>query len=52
MEDLLELSGDVIQYVVIEERPMESLNMKRLDAKHTKLEYCIANINLKGFGMY
>ena len=45
VEDLLELSGDAMQYVVIEERLMESLRVKWQDAKRPKLEYYIANIN-------
>ena len=40
--DLLELSGNVMQYVMIEERLMESLRKKWEDAKRTKLEYYIA----------
>ena len=33
-------------YVMIEERLVESLRMKWEDAKRTKLEYYIANVNL------
>ena len=45
MEDLLELSSDAMKYVVIEERLMDPLRKKWKDAKRTKLEYYIANIN-------
>ena len=44
--DLLELLGDTMQYIMIEERLVESLRMKWEDAKRTKLEYYIANVNL------
>ena len=46
MDDLLELSGDAMHYVMIDERLVESLRMKWEDAKRTKLEYYIANVNL------
>ena len=43
MDDLLELSGNAMKYVMIEERLVESLRMKWEDAKRTfKLEYYIA----------
>ena len=35
VDDLLELSGDTMQYVMIEERLVESLRMKWEDAKRT-----------------
>ena len=44
MDDLLELSGNAMQYVMIEERLVESLRMKWDDAKRTNLEYYIANV--------
>ena len=45
VDDLLELSGNAMKYVMIEERLVESLRMKWEDAKRTKLEYYIANVN-------
>ena len=43
---LSELSGDVIEYVFIEDRLLEALRMKWWwDAKMSNLEYYIANIN-------
>ena len=36
--DLLELLGNAMHYVMIEERLLESLRMKWEDAKRTKLE--------------
>ena len=50
--DLLELSGDPMQYVMIEERLVESLQMKWEDAKRTKLEYYIANVNPECWSQY
>ena len=44
-DDLLELSGDIMLYVMIEERLVESLRMTWEDVKRTKLEYYIANVN-------
>ena len=44
MDDLLELSGNGMQYVMIKERLVESLRMKWEDCKRTKLEYYIANL--------
>ena len=38
-EDLLELSSDAVEYVVIEERLTEPLRKKWKDAKRTNLEY-------------
>ena len=52
MDDLLELSGNVMQYVMIEENLMEPLRMKWEDAKRTKLEYCIANGNPECWPQY
>ena len=52
MEDLLEFSRDVMKYVVIEERLMDPLMNKWKDAKSTKLEYYIANINSKCWILY
>ena len=45
MDDLLELSGDAMHYVVIHESLVESLRMKLEDDKRTKLEYYIADVN-------
>ena len=45
MGDQFELLGDAMHYVMIEERLVESLRMKWEDAKRTKLEYYIANVN-------
>ena len=45
VDDLLELSGDTMQYVMIEERLVKSLRIKWEDAKRTKLEYYIAIVN-------
>ena len=44
MEDLVELSSDVMQYVVIVESLMEPLRKKWEDAIMIKLESYIANI--------
>ena len=44
-EDLLELSCDSMKYAVIEEKLMESLRKKLKNARRTKSEYYIANIN-------
>ena len=49
---LLELSRDAMKYVVIEERLMEPLRKKWKDAKRTKLEYYIANINPECWVLY
>ena len=45
VKDQLELSGDVMKYVIIEVRLLESLRMTWQDTKMPKLEYYIANIN-------
>ena len=43
---LLELYGDVMKYVIIEDRLLEALRMNWQDAKFSNLlEYYIANIN-------
>ena len=47
MDDLLELSGDAMHYVMIEERLVESLRINWEDANRTNLEYYIANVNLE-----
>ena len=52
MEDLLELSSDAMKYIVIEERLMDPLRKKWKDAKRTKLECYIANINLECWVLY
>ena len=52
VDDLLEISGDTIQYVMIEERLVESLRTKWEDAKRTKLEYYIANVNPECWSQY
>ena len=52
MDDLLELLDNAIQYVMIEERLMESLRKKWEDAKRTKLEYYIANIKPECWSQY
>ena len=49
---LLERSSNTMQYVMIEERLMESLRNKWEDAKWTKLEYYIANINPECWSQY
>ena len=47
MENLLELPSDTMEGgIIIEERLIESLRMTWEDAKRSKLEYYIANINL------
>ena len=46
MDELLELSGNAMQYVMIEERLVESLRMKWEDATRTKQEYYVANVTL------
>ena len=48
----LELSSDAMKYVVIEERLMDPLRKKWKDAKRTKLEYYIANINPECWVLY
>ena len=52
MDDLLELLGDTMQYVMIEERLVESLRMKWEAANRTKLEYDIANFNPECWSQY
>ena len=52
VDDLLGLSGNDMQYVMIEERLMESLRNKWEDAKRTKLEYYITNINPECWSQY
>ena len=44
---LLELLGDVMKYVIIEDRLLEVLMMKWQYAKMPKLEYYVANISPK-----
>ena len=44
-EDVLELSGDAMMYVVIDDRLLGTLVMKWQDAKVSKLEYYIENTN-------
>ena len=43
----LELSGDAMKYVIIEDKLLEALRMECQNAKMSKLEYYIANINLE-----
>ena len=43
--DLLELSSDAMKYVIIKNRLLEALRMKWQDAKISKLEHYIANVN-------
>ena len=43
----LELLGDAMKYVVFQNRLLEAIMMKWEDAKMSKLEYYIANSNLK-----
>ena len=52
MDELLELSGDTMQCVMIEERLVESLRMKWEDAKRTKLESEIGNVSLECWSQY
>ena len=52
VDDLLELSGDAMHYVMIEKRPVESLRMKWEDAKRTKLEYSITNVDPQCWSQY
>ena len=53
MEDLLELSRYVMQYVGIEERLIDPLrNLKLKNFKREKLEYYTANINFLNVGFY
>ena len=42
---LLELSGDAMKYVTINDRLLGTLRMKWQDAEMWKLEYYIANVN-------
>ena len=49
---LLELSGNAMHYVMIEERLVESLRMKCEDAKRTKLQHYIANVNPRSWSPY
>ena len=44
VEDLVELFGDAMKYVIIEDGLLESLRIKWQDAKMSKLVYYIANI--------
>ena len=52
MDDRSELSSDPMHYVMIEERLVESLRMKWEDAKRTKLEYYITNVNPECWSQY
>ena len=52
LDDLLQLSGDAMHYVMIEERLVESLRMKWEDAKRRNLEYYIANVNPECWSQY
>ena len=45
VEDLSEFFGDVMKYVIIEDRLIKALKMKWQDAKMSKLEYYIANMD-------
>ena len=45
VDDLLELLGYTVYFVMIEERLVESLRMRWEDAKGAKLDYYIENIN-------
>ena len=45
VENLLDLWGDVMKYVIIEDRLLRALRMKWQDAKISKFEYYNANIN-------
>ena len=52
VDDLLELLGDAMHYVMIEERLVESLKIKWEDATRTKQEYYIANVNPECWSQY
>ena len=52
VNDLLELSGNAMQCVMIEERLLESLRKNWEDVKRTKLEYYIANVNPECWSQY
>ena len=45
VKDLLELWGDVMKYMIIEDRSLRALRMKWQDAKISIFEYYIANMN-------
>ena len=46
VDDLLELSGDVMHYVMIEERLVESLKMLRGQSKNTMWQMSTVNVSL------
>ena len=41
---MLEFLGNVLKYVIIEDRLLEALRVKSQDAKMSELEYHIANV--------
>ena len=45
VKDLLELSGDAMKYVIIEDRLIEALRMKCHDGKMSNFECYVVNIN-------
>ena len=48
VKDLLKLLGDVMKYLIIEDRKLDSVRMKLQDVKMSNLEYYIANVNPQG----
>ena len=45
VKDLLEIPGDAMKYVIIEDRLLEALRMKWQDTNMSKMKYNIANAN-------
>ena len=45
VKDLSELAGDAMKYLTISGRLLQATRMKTQDAKISKLEYYIANVN-------
>ena len=52
VKDILELLGDIMKYVIIEDRLLEAPRMKWQDAKISKLECYIANIDPQCWPQY
>ena len=48
----LELSCDAMKCVIIEDKVLEALSMEWQNAKMSKLEYCIANVNPQNWPRY
>ena len=52
VNNLFELSGDAMKYVIIEDTLLEATRLKSQDAEMSNFEYYIANINLQYWPKY